>query len=157
MNKKIINIKESNLVDSNIKKREIKHSRKRELPKENKSEISDRTSMSYIMINDKPESNQIEKEPKLSNVNILNVMPSIYNNKINCNGVELIREKVNQQKVTLNDEEKYVYDIYYVKNSEIDLNLFYSNNYEIKSGFIENDDLVDDLNDEEECNFLSSF
>ena len=107
--------------------------------------------MSYIMIDNKDETNLVEKEPKLSNINILNVMPSIYNNKINCNGVELIREKVNQQEVTSKDEDKYVYDIYYVKNSEIDLNLLYSNKYEIKSGFIENDELVDELNDEEEC------
>jgi len=149
LNTKIINIKESNLIETNTKKREIKHSRKRQLQKDNK-ELSDKTSMSYIMIDDKQESKNNLKESKLSNVNILNVMPSIYNNKINCNGVELIREKVNQQ-VTSKDEDKYVYDIYYVKNSEIDLNLFYSNNYEIKSGFIENEELVDEVNDEEEC------
>ena len=109
------------------------------------------------MIDNKDETNLVEKEPKLSNINILNVMPSIYNNKINCNGVELIREKVNQQEVTSKDEDKYVYDIYYVKNSEIDLNLLYSNKYEIKSGFIENDELVDELNDEEECSYIFIF
>ena len=50
-------------------------------------------------------------------------------NKITCNGVEMIREKV----VPSPHAEKYVYDIYFTKNADLHLDLLYSNNYEIKS------------------------
>ena len=67
--------------------------------------------------------------------------------KITCNGVEMIREKVIKQ------EEQFVYDIYFTKNTDLHLDLLYSNSYEIKSSNnYDNIELVDEkcLKDDEE-------
>ncbi len=101
---------------------------------------------------DDPTSRKLTRSSS-NNVNILNVVP-LKVDKINCNGVEMIREKVASQPKEVLSNDKYVYDIYYVKNSEMtDLNnMFNWSNYEIKSftGHFENDDLVDDLNEADE-------
>ena len=66
--------------------------------------------------------------------------------RITCNGVELIREKVTPKK-----ESQYVYDIYYTKNTDIHLDLLYTNNYEIKScNNNDHQELVDDCDSDEE-------
>jgi hypothetical protein len=49
--------------------------------------------------------------------------------RLTCNDVELIREKITEKP----NELGYVYDIYYANTNDIYLDLLYSNNYEIKS------------------------
>ena len=59
----------------------------------------------------------------------------------------MIREKVIKQ------EEQFVYDIYFTKNTDLHLDLLYSNSYEIKSSNnYDNIELVDEkcLKDDEE-------
>jgi hypothetical protein len=74
--------------------------------------------------------------------------------KITCNGVEMIREKVDRK----SHGEQFVYDIYFTKSKDLlPLDFLYSNNYEIKSSnYYDNIELVDERNlgeDEEECRF----
>lgn len=77
-------------------------------------------------------------------MNIIDVVSSEYddnykkeadNEKITCNGIELIKEKVPQPV-------KYVYDLYYAKNNEIHLDLLYPNNFTINSLDIQFDDNI---------------
>ena len=106
----------------------------------------------------------------LSNVNIIDVISSEYfkeenkenekedlskqtsgrqNNseKIACNGVEMIREKIVDPLATSAKSSEYIYDIYYTKSDDIHLDLLYANNFEIKSHNIYKDvELVDDTN-----------
>jgi len=63
---------------------------------------------------------QENKSPKLSKQN---------EERLTCNDVELIREKITEK----TNELGYVYDIYYANTNDIYLDLLYSNNYEIKS------------------------
>jgi hypothetical protein len=72
-------------------------------------------------------------------------------NRLTCNGVEMIREKTTSPTSKTTTSE-YIYDIYYTKNPEIHLDLLYANNYEIKSyNFMHDVDLVDDnANDDDE-------
>ncbi len=112
----------------------------------------------------------------LDNVNIIDVISSEYiadesngavtstpaatkNERLTCNGVEMIREKcstnntptkktketvVNQIEFDSKTNE-YVYDIYYTKNMDIHLDLLYPNNFEIKSASL--DDRIELLDD----------
>lgn len=68
------------------------------------------------------------------------------NEKIVCNGVELLKEKV------INE---YVYDIYYAKNQDIHLDLLYPSNFTINSfdlEFEENDEADEFYEDDEDSN-----
>lgn len=76
----------------------------------------------------------------------------------------LIREKVTTKKdltkgpVLNAASNEYVYDIYYTKNSNINLDLLYANNYEI-TPVINKDQLIilDENQDEDEAGELSAF
>lgn len=75
-------------------------------------------------------------------MNIIDVVSSEYddkkdtnNEKITCNGIELIKEKVTSPV-------KYVYDLYYAKNNEIHLDLLYPNNFTINSLDIQFDENI---------------
>ena len=122
--------------------------------------------MYVLTTDDKDESKGTSSN--LNDINVIDVIPSTYLmsdddesvsasnkspevNQITCNDVVMIREKVNnkEEKKPVNNE--YVYDIYYVKNSNIHLDLLYANNYEIKPFINENDLLIcDDRADEKE-------
>lgn len=98
------------------------------------------------------ETKQDKRLKNLDDVNIIDVLPtsilneeeiflnSMQQNKsskpakqseerLTCNDVELIREKIAENQ----NELGYVYDIYYANTNDIYLDLLYSNNYEIKS------------------------
>jgi hypothetical protein len=68
--------------------------------------------------------------------------------RITCNGIEMHRETIidNREKSKiekidshLENNEQYIYDIYIAKNTNINLDFLYANNYEIKS--YKNEDL----------------
>lgn len=91
-------------------------------------------------------------------MNILDVVPSeiqeeddveakkIINNpdRIMCNGVELLKEKISPAK----QKNEYVYDIYYAKNQDIHLDLLYPSNFTINAFDLQLDENVKE--DEEE-------
>ena len=76
--------------------------------------------------------------------------------QITCNDVVLIREKVTAKKdmpkgpVLDTASNEYVYDIYYTKNSNINLDLLYANNYEITPVFNKDQLIILDENQDED-------
>jgi hypothetical protein len=116
------------------------------------------------------------KKPKvanLANFNIIDVISSEYfenetnardeiekkssnskeNEKITCNGVELVREKT-----ATSAKPEYIYDLYYTKSDEIHLDMLYPNNFEIKSfKNFQDVDLVDDNFEDEYDGLIELF
>lgn len=117
--------------------------------------IIDVISTDYLVDEDESKDGDAEKKKKK------NVGEEKTVEKITCNGVELIREKVTASGNSPNaktssgfggkkDANDYVYDLYYTKTNDIHLDLLYPNNYEIKSYMHESSELIDENNDDDE-------
>lgn len=111
--------------------------------------IIDIVSSEYFNETDKKEASTIASQKEQNTTSTAN--------KITCNGVEMIREKVDAK----SQEEKFVYDIYFTKSKDLHLDMLYSNNYEIKSSnYYDNIELIDEKNlveGDEECKLFVSF